>query len=118
MKQYLLCFLACTVLAVPIERFVVTLAWEPSPDKVVKYRVYVGTASGRYDVSTNDAGMNLQYTVTNLLIGTDYYFAATCLNEEGLESEFSNEVSTKAIRPNAPGSLKFIFRGVINVQQQ
>src|SRR5207247_1885874 len=78
----------------------VTLAWDPSTDtNVVSYTVYYGTASGAYANSLS-AGASTTATVTGLLAGTTYFFAATAVNAAGLESPFSNETSYSV--PEAP----------------
>ena len=69
------------------------LAWNASPDSsVAGYRVYWGAASTNYTNSLN-AGTNLTATVTNLVRGTKYYFAATAYASNGVESSFSNEAA-------------------------
>ena len=71
----------------------VTLAWDASPDHswVTGYTVYQGGESRNY--TTNyDAGMGLQYTVTNLTRDETYFWAVTAMGTNGLESDFSNEV--------------------------
>ncbi len=82
------------ILAVPsVMAGDVTLQWDPNPETdVVGYRVYYGTASRTYS-SPIPLGLQTSYTVTGLAAGT-YYFAVTAFNSEGLESAFSNEVST------------------------
>ena len=71
----------------------VTLAWNASTDpSVVGYNVYYGGASGAY---TNEicAGNATNATISGLIQGTTYYFAATTYAASGLESPFSSEVS-------------------------
>jgi hypothetical protein len=81
----------------------ITLAWDPSPDAgVVSYRVYYGLASGIYTSSVL-AGSATTVTVSNLVEGVTYFFAATASKTNGLESDFSNEVSgTINARNQAP----------------
>lgn len=80
----------------------VVLAWDPPPSsEIAGYNLYWGAASRCYTnlVSTS----NLTATVTNLQRGVTYYFAVTAFTADGLESDFSNEVSyTPAARPIAP----------------
>ena len=73
----------------------VTLAWDPSPgtNVITNYKVYLGTSSRTYTNSVS-AGTNLTLTVTNLLRGFRYYFAATATAVTGLESDYSTEVNT------------------------
>lgn len=75
----------------------VSLAWDPSPDAtVVGYKVYYGVAPGNY---TNSAAVGnvTNATLTGLDNGTTYYFAASSIDGNGFESDFSNE--TTAIVP-------------------
>jgi hypothetical protein len=71
----------------------VTLAWDANtePD-LAGYKIYFGTASGVYGAPVT-VGLQTTYTVTNLAPGT-WFFAVTAINNSGLESGFSNEVST------------------------
>ncbi|HEX5220637.1 MAG TPA: Ig-like domain-containing protein [Verrucomicrobiae bacterium] len=71
----------------------VTLAWDASPDaSAVGYRIYYGPASGVY---TNSAtvGNVTSATLTGLVDGATYFFAATAYNSTGDESLFSNEAN-------------------------
>ena len=71
-----------------------SLTWSPdtSTNTLAGYKVYVGTSSGVYSSSVN-VGNVTTYAVTNLGIGTTYYFAVSAFNSSGIESGFSNEVS-------------------------
>jgi len=101
----------------PISGFAasVTLAWDPSPDpQVVGYRVYYGVATGNY---TNSApvGMVTTATLTGLVVGTKYYFAATAFDTNGVESIFSNETSyTPVPSVNQPPTLNALVNVTIN----
>ena len=71
----------------------VTLAWNACTDpSVVGYNIYYGGASGAY---TNEicAGNATNATISGLVEGTTYYFAATTYDASGTESPFSSEVS-------------------------
>jgi hypothetical protein len=58
------------------------------------YVVYWGTASGNYPNSVRLANPGLaNYLVENLLPGTTYFFVMTALNNQNLESGFSNMAS-------------------------
>jgi hypothetical protein len=71
----------------------VALAWSPSADtNVTGYHIYYGVASRSYTGMVNVRGA-LTATVSNLVEGTTYYFAATAYNTLGMESEYSNEIS-------------------------
>src|ERR1700690_3526830 len=70
----------------------VTLAWNASTDpNVAGYNVYYGGASGAY---TNEicAGNATNETISGLVEGTTYYFAATTNAALGVESRFPSEV--------------------------
>ena len=70
-----------------------TLSWNPSTStNLAGYKVYRGTSSGTYSSSV-DVGNVTSYAITNLGVGTTYYFAVTAHNISGVESSFSNEVS-------------------------
>ena len=93
----------------------VMLAWDASPDpQVVGYRIYYGVASGNY---TNSApvGLVTNATLTGLVVGTKYYFAATAFDSTGIESDFSNETShTPAGPANQPPTLNTLGNLTIN----
>ena len=69
----------------------VTLAWNPSstPD-VAGYKIYYGTACGTYS-NVVEVGNTTNAAISGLVPGTTYYFAATTLDNNGNESQFSNE---------------------------
>ena len=71
----------------------VTLAWNASTNpSVAGYNVYYGGACGTY---TNKicAGNATNATISGLIQGATYYFAATTYASSGMESPFSSEVS-------------------------
>ena len=71
----------------------VTLEWDRnSESNLAGYRMYVGTASGVYGTPI-EAGLNTTCTVTGLISGRTYYFAATAYNTSGVESGKSNVVA-------------------------
>ncbi len=70
-----------------------TLTWDPSTStNVAGYKVYMGTASGTYSSSIM-VESTTTYTVSDLGVGSTYYFAVTAYNTSDIESSFSNEVS-------------------------
>ncbi|MGO9587030.1 MAG: Ig-like domain-containing protein, partial [Limisphaerales bacterium] len=81
------------------------------------YNVYYGGASGAY---TNEicAGNATNVTVSGLVQGTTYYFAATTFSASGLESPFSSEASylvpPKVPATNQPPTLNAITNLTIN----
>ena len=69
----------------------VTLTWNLVPN-AAGYNLYWGTTSGNY-ISIVSVGNVTNATVTGLITGGTYYFAATTLAKSGLESGYSVEVS-------------------------
>jgi len=71
----------------------VTLAWNPSTDPLVAgFNIYYGGTSGVYTNKTT-VGSATSLTVSNLVAGATYYFAATTYSAAGAESAMSSEVS-------------------------
>ena len=82
----------------------VTLTWERSPSpEAIQYNVYFGFTSGLYDNEVS-AGDNTNITLSNLVEGATYYFAATA--QDGTESPFSNESEyTVPLNPTNPPAI-------------
>ena len=83
----------------------VTLTWNASPSSAVTgYYIYYGLTSGIYNYEIS-AGNNTNVTISNLVEGATYYFAAT--SHDGGESPFSSEVSytVPLNASNPPGSI-------------
>jgi hypothetical protein len=79
--------------SVPARGQSVTLAWGRSTNQdVVGYNVHYGGAAQTY-TNVVAVGDVTNVTISGLLPGTVYFFAATAVNSAGLESEFSNEVA-------------------------
>ena len=94
----------------------VTLAWDPSPDPAVTgYNAYYGVVSGSY-TNMVSAGNTTNATVSGLVAGVTYYFAATAANSAGLESDYSNEViySVPVAATNQPPTLNVLANLTIN----
>ena len=71
----------------------VTLAWDPSPGSdIAGYRLYEGGASRTY-TNVLDLRMWTNGTFSALISGATYFFAATAYSTNGLESDYSLEVS-------------------------
>ena len=87
----------------------VTLSWTPStsPD-AVGYNIYYGTACGNYTVKIA-AGNTTTLTISNLVCGETYYFAATTVDVYGTESGYSTEAEFIV-----PGVLVMCARGNAN----
>jgi len=92
--------IAMVACAFAVRAQTVRLAWGPSPSAgVVNYRIYYGTNSGDYTLTTN-AGLALTQAVT-LPHGGRWFFAATAMNEVGEESDFCHEAELLT-RPGPP----------------
>jgi hypothetical protein len=78
-----------------------TLTWTPPTQNtdgspltdLAGYKIYWGTSQGSYSnsVTLNNPGL-ASYVVTNLVSGT-YYFVATAINSQGVESSYSAPAS-------------------------
>ena len=98
MKWFLAMVLLVSAAATGAERL--TLAWDPSRSaEVAGYRVYWGTNSRAYSWVTN-AGLVLTQSVVLAHRGR-WFFAATAYDTNGLESDFSSEVSWES-KPAPP----------------
>jgi hypothetical protein len=95
----------------------VTLAWDPSPgtNVIANYNLYFGVASATY-TNVVSAGTNTTISVSNLVEGATYYFAATAVDSYGLESDYSTEVSTliPVKLTNQPPTLNALANVTIN----
>jgi sulfur relay (sulfurtransferase) complex TusBCD TusD component (DsrE family) len=70
----------------------VTLAWNPDAGtNIAAYKIYYGVASRTY-TNTNNVGNVTNATISSLIGGTIYYFAATAVDTSGSESAYSTEV--------------------------
>ena len=89
----------------------VSLQWDASPSpEVAGYRIYFGVASGTYTNAVS-VGTVTTATISGLVTGTKYYFAATAFDAAGDESEFSNEASHtvgSSTRPAPPTNLRVV----------
>ncbi|HWN94042.1 MAG TPA: hypothetical protein VNT99_03330 [Methylomirabilota bacterium] len=73
--------------------FGATLEWDANPEtNVVGYRVYVGTQSREYS-TLSDVGLATFKTIDSLQPEQPYFFAVTAYDSDGLESDFSDEVT-------------------------
>jgi len=70
----------------------ITLEWNRSPEPdIAFYIIYYGNISRQYYGATN-VGNVVRGTVSGLEAGTNWVFAVTAINIDGLESDFSVEV--------------------------
>ena len=70
----------------------VTFGWTANTDPVAGYKIHYGPASRAYN-QIFDARNATSGTVSNLLAGNRYYFALTAYNSQGLESDYSAELT-------------------------
>lgn len=84
---------------------VVQLAWNKSTTPgIASYSLYWGVASRRYTNYVTVGVPTTNASITLAARGVTYFFAATATTTNGLESDFSNEVSYQPIIPPAsPG---------------
>ncbi len=70
----------------------ITLAWDHNsePD-LAGYKLYLGNSPRNYS-QVLDLGLTTQFTISDLIDGTVYFFTLTAYNQKGFESSFSNEV--------------------------
>ena len=110
MKTFKRC-LGCSVIALlfcfvtPCHGMDITLAWDANTEpNLAGYKVYYdsngsgepygGTGATEGD-SPVDVGNVTEFILHGLLDGEVHFFAVTAYNDEGLESGYSNEVSTR-----------------------
>lgn len=79
----------------------------PANILVTNFVAYFGTVSGQYTGSVN-AGTNFSCMVPNLARGATYFFVVTAQASNGLESDYSLEVSVtipnKPSKPTSPSA--------------
>ena len=114
--RYVACLAVTALLPLAARAGTVTLAWDASTStNVASYKIYYGGVTGTYTNSVS-TGTSLSATVSNLLEGRTYYFAATATDTDGLESDYSSEVST--VVPikltNQPPTLNSLANRTIN----
>ena len=77
----------------------VDLTWNQGDPNAVGYNIYRGSAqSGPFTQINNALDAATNYTDSNVVSGTTYYYVATEVNAQGEESAYSNVV--KAVVPN------------------
>ena len=83
-------FIFCTHTAHAVT---VTLAWDPNApnENVTGYKLYIGTESKLYTTVIDVSDKTLK-SVTKLKKGHIYFFAATAYDNQGEESDFSEEL--------------------------
>ncbi len=73
----------------------IDIKWSPSYlDDFSGYRLYFDTDTSSYPYSNSlDVGTDTSYTLTGLLVATEYFLAITALDTDGNESWYSQEVT-------------------------
>ena len=73
--------------------------------QIASYNVYYGTTSGGpYTNVVNISGANNSTTIANLAVGT-WYFVATVVSTNGLESAYSNQASKVILSSAKPSAV-------------
>ena len=103
MKSLLLPFKKCFILIALLPLFLlpsvsgawaadVTIAWDANTESdLAGYMLFYGTTSGSYPNSI-DVGNTTEYTLTGLVEGTTYYFAAKAYDTSDNASDYSQEL--------------------------
>ena len=93
----------------------VTLAWNASTDATVSgYNIYYGGASRAYTGKLS-VGKVTEATISGLVEGTTYYFAATTYSASGVESALSSELAYLVpVSANQPPTFNAINNLAIN----
>lgn len=74
----------------------VDLSWNPSTSAVVGYNVYRGDRSGGpYTRINSELNVGTTFTDNSVALGATYYYVATAVDANGLESGYSNEATAK-----------------------
>ncbi len=98
--------LAILLLSAPCLAAEVSLKWDaPNAASPESYKIYWGETSGTY-TGSKDVGNVLEATIDGLENGKTYYFAATALYRDDIESGYSNEVSKLIPVVGVPGTLR------------
>jgi len=78
----------------------VTLSWGPSLSEVAGYNVYRSTQSGGPYTKLNSSPVSTTaYTDSTVQAGQTYFYVATAVDSENVESVFSNEISATIPTP-------------------
>jgi hypothetical protein len=101
--------------ALPVNPYVASFGWDPSPDPSVSgYRIYYGTTPGTYSSSIL-AGNATTAIVPGLAAGVTYYFVITAYDVNGVESAYSDEISFIPGQPTVQLSAAPNHQFVLNV---
>ena len=118
-RMFGLVLLALVYIPFPALATSVSLAWNQSPDSTIAgYNIFYGGSSYDYTNEISVANTTTSVTISGLIPGTIYYFAATTYFVSGIESPFSSElaylVPDGTSGPNQPPTLDAINNLTIN----
>ena len=68
----------------------VSLSWNASTSQVAGYNIYRGTSSGGPYTRLNSSLISLSFTDNNVQSGATYFYAATAVDSNNVESGYSN----------------------------
>jgi len=86
----------------------ITINWSQIPpnSNIIKFKIYRGLSSPASTLIDSVAGNQFTYTNTNLTNGTTYFYRIKSVNNQNIESDFSNEKSASPFnRPPAANPL-------------
>lgn len=113
MKSRICGVLTVLLAALSSGAWTVTLAWNPSPGTIANYNLYYGVASAAY-TNVVAAGNGLSGSIPNLVVDVDYFFAATAVDMDGLECDYSVEIDYGFFHPpSVPNNSIQIVNGVL-----
>ena len=70
------------------------LSWDASASQVVGYNVYRGiTNGGPYTLLTSSLQPTTTYADNTVVPGTTYFYVATAVGQDTVESVFSNQIT-------------------------
>ena len=91
----------------PSDKDIISLAWdyEQGDTPAVNFKIYYGKSPGNYSAVVATAGLE-QTAQVEITEGGTYYFTATAVGSNGLESLPSTEISHTIVpRPLSPSNL-------------
>ncbi|MEE8418447.1 MAG: hypothetical protein V3S06_07270, partial [candidate division Zixibacteria bacterium] len=86
----------------------VGLMWDPiTPPNLHEYRIYRGTESGNYDPEkiTPDNFVDSVFVDSDIVDNTTYYYVIASANANGMEGNYSHEISVNSGQPQTPTGL-------------
>lgn len=84
------------------------LRWDPvTPPNLLEYRIYRGTEPGNYDPEkiTPDNFVDSVFVDSNVEDNTTYYYVIASANTNGMEGNYSHEISVNSGQPQTPTGL-------------